>query len=820
MQSVIKTAQGEEYVIGEDYVNFATMLKDSNVKDLLFENGLVDQYQAYCLNKVKELHEVETTDPIFNVTKEAMELRWWKMEANTWQLIKLLLELRFQAEDLMEDSPTADENASDSALVENFNDRAFEEVKAVLSWLEETTPGEFHPVEVRRGYWMHTVKHINDTRRAGRRTPNDDTVTEADPDAPTRQHKRLKADDADYESTLHRTAFEYIRRGKMRDAMDLYQQCDQPWRAASLRGGFLWNDPEREGAGIKEGNQNRDLWKAVCFQIASNESFDPYERAIHAILAGDVPNAAQVCKHWEDHLWMHYRALQDGMVDQRLRSVPLPNEPADKVQIDGPMEPLEPSAIFEHLEKSDNQHLRRASQEPFHVVQKSIILNTLNRFLSHFRSQLSNPKGADTISAALSPHFLRFVTHFIILLRDLSEPVPSEDADFIIEKYVEMLTEAHKNDLIAQYASYLPSGTQVERYALFLQNVLEDPEPLKYLELAASSGLDCQRVAQAAFHRALLQGVLKEPVVTSSPVDLAIAELNDGPTKTEERQIMALGWLLWEPAMKEHALFCSNLLIRRFLALGRINSAIRVREFLQRWFGTPKYSDQLVRIEWLYGTLPSGSPYDHPTEVEEAAREHLHYSSFFDAIQLHAQWLSLWYSKPPSQMHDIEGYSSVPYRKWMHDMKAITATVQESFRNFLDLGWLVPEHEEASASEGTKTEELEVTEAEGEHWEKLELEQTVPESNNELQSAALKTGDRQRQRELASLRDIYVPLIVNYYYQVLSETRKLIPVNLQETMKLVWQVEDQTSDLHEHFKRAGKLEPFLEKVRQSGIRYE
>lgn len=66
-------------------------------------------------------------------------------------------------------------------------------IQAVREWLEETAP-EFQPVEIRRGYWMHTVKQIGDQKRS--RGTNGDLVTEADPDAPIRQRKGLKADDA------------------------------------------------------------------------------------------------------------------------------------------------------------------------------------------------------------------------------------------------------------------------------------------------------------------------------------------------------------------------------------------------------------------------------------------------------------------------------------------------------------------------------------------------------------------------------------------------------------------------------------------------
>jgi nuclear pore complex protein Nup107 len=66
-----------------------------------------------------------------------------------------------------------------------------------------------------------------------------------------------------------------------------------------------------------EGNQNHTLWKATCYALASDNSFDLYERAVYAALAGDVTNVLPVCESWEDYVWAHYNA----MVECKLQTV-------------------------------------------------------------------------------------------------------------------------------------------------------------------------------------------------------------------------------------------------------------------------------------------------------------------------------------------------------------------------------------------------------------------------------------------------------------------------------------------------------------------
>ena len=162
-------------------------------------------------------------------------------------------------------------------------------LQMVRVWLEEIAPS-LNAIQARKGYWPQTLVQIRESARIqkGGLSQGNEFVTKMDPDAPTRQGRRLVSEDQTHDQDLCRSIFEYIRRGNIQAAAELARQSDEPWRAASLRGGTLYMDPvmgaplpfltkETDEPGtapcLTRGNPNRDLWKAVCYQMAREVRF-------------------------------------------------------------------------------------------------------------------------------------------------------------------------------------------------------------------------------------------------------------------------------------------------------------------------------------------------------------------------------------------------------------------------------------------------------------------------------------------------------------------------------------------------------------------
>ncbi|KAJ2453624.1 Nucleoporin nup84, partial [Coemansia sp. RSA 2424] len=130
---------------------------------------------------------------------------YWQTEGSTWDLVERLYGLRAQAQaqdgeggEDIEVTATATEFGAVQALL--GRDSQLAECVEVRRWLEETAPA-FQAVETRKGYLFYTRRSAA-ARGAG-------TVTEADPDATSRQRRGLAPEDAEYAAGLVRTLYEY-----------------------------------------------------------------------------------------------------------------------------------------------------------------------------------------------------------------------------------------------------------------------------------------------------------------------------------------------------------------------------------------------------------------------------------------------------------------------------------------------------------------------------------------------------------------------------------------------------------------------------------
>ena len=64
-----------------------------------------------------------------------------------------------------------------------------------------------------------------------------------DPDASTRQDRKLADSDHQDEQTLMKHLFTCIRAGQVAEAQELCVNMGEPWRAASIEGWKLYHDP-------------------------------------------------------------------------------------------------------------------------------------------------------------------------------------------------------------------------------------------------------------------------------------------------------------------------------------------------------------------------------------------------------------------------------------------------------------------------------------------------------------------------------------------------------------------------------------------------
>ena len=250
----------------------------------------------------------------------AKNIQYWVMECQTWDLFALLLKHRLSKESRpASDNPGAefDRNSSDLKYKEYLMhlDPQFKELNIILDWVRRNAPPPLDVGDRKAAGYTYTKQTLKAMKRqkqlgGGKRgfrnfvgpqpgeggpgSPNEagsDLVTELDPDAPARQGKLLEAEDFAFEQRLMRAVFGYLRAGDLAGAMNKCRQVEEYWRAQSFAGGCeAWDieiDGPRDGNHGLEGNKRRELWRRMCYKLAT-EAASGWESAVYGVLSGDL----------------------------------------------------------------------------------------------------------------------------------------------------------------------------------------------------------------------------------------------------------------------------------------------------------------------------------------------------------------------------------------------------------------------------------------------------------------------------------------------------------------------------------------------------
>lgn len=279
------------------------------------------------------------------------ELIRLEKEVQTWDLFRRLLPLRYaerqEKGSSLRQSMSAQPTPGD--LLHEFleSDTIAQERRAVLQWLQSNAASRpdiddlVHDLQQNadRGdiiahSWLHTRSSIKlrksvtswsgvlDKQSAtvmDTHTTNsgDPLVTQLDPDATTRQNRKLQPQDEFFERAIWLGCFEHLRRGSsMNTIRDWCQERTEMWRAISMSAMLLSLDdkesvPETDASSLA-------LWRRMCSSLARQGGCDEYERAVYGVLSGDMSSVEKVAKSWDDGLFAKYNALLRTQFDRFL----------------------------------------------------------------------------------------------------------------------------------------------------------------------------------------------------------------------------------------------------------------------------------------------------------------------------------------------------------------------------------------------------------------------------------------------------------------------------------------------------------------------
>jgi nuclear pore complex protein Nup107 len=500
----------------------------------------------------------ENESPLSERRTTLEDLERWEEEAQTWNLLKRLVSLRFSppggganGRSISRLRPIH-QYSSEREIWDNFletDDLALER-KTVLQWLKEAADESGEDIDVLvqdlqqnadRGDiiahgWLHTKAAIKGKKRLHsspqpldpalpslqrgylNASGTEPLVTQLDPDATTRQKRKLEAQDEYFERAIWLGCYEMLRRGKSTD--DIREWCmerTEVWRAVSMSG-----FPDEGSADDRFGASGSSaLWRRMCFGLARKGGGDKYERAVYGILSGDIQSVESVCRSWDDFVFLHYNALLKTQFDTYLQTVrPQPGISSsisnfgafDAVQFHG--DPKTAGKRLVETLKIDPRTVTEACH-PMKMLQGVLIANEFSHFIYQQGLALSKFANANGISSLIPPNrsqpeneditryialddhdSLRVLTHvllvFMALGLDLGGILRETEVENVIVAYISFLRLAGKEELIPLYCSQL-SGKR--KYAILCRNLIDvtdHEQRVTQIKLMRELGLDVQ----------------------------------------------------------------------------------------------------------------------------------------------------------------------------------------------------------------------------------------------------------------------------------------------------------------------------------------
>lgn len=490
--------------------------------------------------------------------RETEEVRRWEAEMQTWDLLRRILPLRYTEQGKAKPVGRSETAPTTNAYWDEFllSDTLALERKHVLSWLQsnaETGPDIGDLVRelqqradrgdiVSHG-WLHTrsaIKlHKNVTGwphvleqdaeiASGSQAKANPTplITQLDPDAKTRQNRRLDVKDEYFEKAIWVGCFELLRRGRsMAEIRDWCSERTEIWRAVCMSALPLSKDDSEAVAPYDPAAVI--LWRRICYALARQGGTDDFERAVYGILSGDVLSVDKVCKTWDDLMFANYNALLRTQFDTYLIGRARPEASAFSIQTFPAFNAVQfhgdAGSVAERLVRAVEADVRvKGTLTPLKVLQGALIANSFDQFAYNLGIVLAK-QITDPAESKLIPDFglsadgierskcmdindydgLRIVIHVLIAIQSLEGGASSAQGgaaatrrqvqENIISAYITFLRLAGLYELIPLYASRLVGP---RAYYTLSKNLihLEDQESRKtQLSLIQRMGLDVRK---------------------------------------------------------------------------------------------------------------------------------------------------------------------------------------------------------------------------------------------------------------------------------------------------------------------------------------
>ncbi|KAK4154029.1 nuclear pore protein 84/107 [Chaetomidium leptoderma] len=491
------------------------------------------------------------------------EVRRVEEEAQTWDLLRRILPLRYRDQTASQLRNVDD--ASTRTRGQWWNeflvaDSVARERKIVLEWLQDSAsygpPIDEVVSELQQNAergdilahgWLHTrhkiklQKSVNgyqgvldphDAAAAQSHLGSNTLITQLDPDAVTRQARKLEPQDEFFERAIWLGCFEMLRRGcSMSEIREWCSERTELWRAASIAPLPLSNPEDEEQPDFEP--SSLVLWRRMCFAAARDGGTGEYDRAVYGLLAGDIASVENVCRSWDDFLFAHYNALLRTQFDLYLAKHG--GDDATKAAAQFPsfnavLHHSDPMTVSKRLVASLEAELRTRKEaiRTAKALQGAIVSNEVDRHLFHqglvlsrHANQKQKSKLIPEVSLPLLENFnqdkffdladhdgLRLLAHVLIIISTLDRlggftkdsgalQTRRQAQEHIIAAYISYLRLANLEEMIPLYCSKLYGARLYETLSRNLIHVVDNDTRVHQLTIMRKLGLDLREFVKS-----------------------------------------------------------------------------------------------------------------------------------------------------------------------------------------------------------------------------------------------------------------------------------------------------------------------------------
>ncbi|KAL7927454.1 nuclear pore protein 84/107 [Trichoderma austrokoningii] len=607
--------------------------------------------------------EIETADGLSGGDDEVKQL---EKEVQTWDLIRRLLPLRYAAlNSNANDRPSIESRSTQSDMLLEFllADPTAQERHAVLQWLQSNAAAGPDIDDLARDLlkqadrgdivahgWLHTRATIKLRKNLttwhglldhqGPKVMESHVgkdgaplITQLDPDAITRQGRKLEPADEYFERAIWLGCFEHLRRGSsLEELREWCQERTEMWRAIAMSAMPLSVDDETAPVDDLK-PEALALWRRTCFALARQGGSDDYERAVYGLLSGDISSVEKIARRWDDFLFANYNALLRTQFDTYILSRCSPNMSSTLAQNFASFDAVQylgdPRGVERRLIRSleSQERVRDEATEPSKALQAAFIAKDVGRHLYEQGLVMTADANANGQSILLPPpskpidstivkkkYFgldqhqgLRLVSHIFVITTlmeklnsaqgiisgSLTPPQWLAGQENILAGYTDYLRRAGLQELIPLYCSILQEPRQ---YDVLSWNLIheEDPEQrLLQLKLIKKAGIDVLKFVERQVW------LFCDALGAKAPQQASFSIISDAPStppfgklikadffgyeegvgqNDHDRVICALEWLMMVDGMWPEVFSTGTKVYKFFLRNGNLGAARRLVE--------------------------------------------------------------------------------------------------------------------------------------------------------------------------------------------------------------------------------------------------